>query len=48
MNMPGAIPLGTIWLGVLIAAGYAIAYAAFALGAGLWLYQTRELGGAEG
>jgi ABC-type transport system involved in multi-copper enzyme maturation permease subunit len=48
MNMPGAIPLGTIWLGVLIAGGYAIAYAAFALGVGMWLFQTRELGGAEG
>jgi len=48
VNTPGAIPLGTIWMGVLIAAGYAVAYAAFALGAGMWLFQTRELGGAEG
>jgi len=48
MNTPGAIPLGTIWVGVFIAAGYAIAYAAFALGTGMWLFQTRELGGAEG
>ena len=48
MNTPGAISLGTIWMGVFIAAGYGIAYATFALGAGMWLFQTRELGGAEG
>jgi hypothetical protein len=44
----GAVPLGTIWMYVLIAAGYWIAYTAFALGAGMWLFETRELGGAEG
>ncbi|HEX4796624.1 MAG TPA: ABC transporter permease subunit [Humisphaera sp.] len=48
MNTPGVISLGTIWMGVFIAAGYGIAYATFALGAGMWLFQTRELGGAEG
>jgi ABC-2 family transporter protein len=44
----GAISVGAI-LGYLgIASAYAIAYAGFALSAGMWLFQTRELGGAEG
>lgn len=44
----GAVSLGSIWLYVAIAAGYCIAYSAFALGAGMLLFETRELGGAEG
>ena len=48
VNTPGAIPMHVIWTGVAIALGYAIAYAAFALGAGMWLFETRELGGSEG
>jgi ABC-type Na+ efflux pump permease subunit len=43
-----AVTLGAIWLYIAIAAGYGIAYAAFALSAGMWLFQTRELGGNEG
>ena len=45
---PGAVPLSVIWTGVLLAGAYGIAYATFALGAGMWLFETRELGGAEG
>ena len=37
-----------IWTYVGIAALYGIAYSAFALSAGMWLFKTRELGGAEG
>lgn len=48
MNDAGAVSLGSIWLYVAIAAGYCIAYSAFALGAGMLLFETRELGGAEG
>ena len=47
-NTAGAVPVSVIWIYVAIAAGYGIAYAAFALGAGMWLFETRELGGAEG
>jgi hypothetical protein len=47
-NNVGAVPVSTLWIYVLIATGYCIAYAAFALGAGMWLFETRELGGAEG
>jgi hypothetical protein len=43
-----AVSLGTIWVAVALAAGYGMAYAIFALSAGMWLFQTRELGGAEG
>ena len=39
---------GQIWSYVGIAALYGIAYTIFALGAGMWLFKTRELGGAEG
>jgi hypothetical protein len=47
-NEPGAVQLSTIWNLVGLAAIYAIAYATFALAAGLWSFRTRELGGAEG
>jgi hypothetical protein len=43
-----AMALSTIWLYVLLAVGYAAVYVFFALGAGLWLFHNRELGGAEG
>jgi ABC-type transport system involved in multi-copper enzyme maturation permease subunit len=39
---------GQIWSYVGIAALYGIAYTIFALSAGMWLFKTRELGGAEG
>lgn len=45
---PNAIALGEIWRYIAIAGGYGIAYAALALSAGMLLFQTRELGGAEG
>lgn len=45
---PNGVYLGTIWLCVAAAALYAICYSAFALAAGMWLFQSRELGGAEG
>lgn len=43
-----AVPVKTLWEFVARAASYAIAYAALALAAGLWLFHGRELGGAEG
>jgi hypothetical protein len=43
-----AVPLGEIWGYVGVATLYAIAYAVFALSAGMWLFQGRELGGGEG
>ena len=43
-----AASLSSIWSYIAIAAGYGIAYAAFALSIGMWLFQRRELGGAEG
>jgi hypothetical protein len=48
MQSRSAVPLWKIWEYLAIAAGYGIAYATFALSAGMWLFQTRELGGAEG
>lgn len=50
---PGTHPidvvyLSQIWTYVGIAALYGIGYAAFALSAGMWLFKSRELGGAEG
>jgi ABC-type transport system involved in multi-copper enzyme maturation permease subunit len=45
---PGAIPLSAIWGYVALALVYAAAYTIFALSVGMWLFQTRELGGAEG
>ncbi|HZL34422.1 MAG TPA: ABC transporter permease [Tepidisphaeraceae bacterium] len=47
-NNANAVSLGSIWLYVAIAVGYAVAYAAFALGCGMWMFQRRELGGNEG
>jgi ABC-type Na+ efflux pump permease subunit len=40
--------MSQIWAYVGIAALYGIAYSAFALSAGMWLFKSRELGGAEG
>ena len=45
---PDVIYLHQIWAYVGIAALYGIAYSAFALSTGMWLFKTRELGGAEG
>jgi hypothetical protein len=45
---PNGVFYGQIWLYLAIAAIYAICYVTFALAAGMWLFQTRELGGAEG
>jgi ABC-type transport system involved in multi-copper enzyme maturation permease subunit len=50
---PGTSPAdivypGQIWRYVGIATLYGVAYAVFALSAGMWLFKTRELGGAEG
>jgi len=45
---PDAVYLNQIWAYVGIAALYGITYVAFALSAGMWLFKTRELGGAEG
>jgi ABC-type transport system involved in multi-copper enzyme maturation permease subunit len=47
-NSPGAVHMSSIIQYLGIAAGYGIAYAVFALSVGMWLFQTRELGGAEG
>lgn len=44
----GAVPLSEIWKYAGMSAVYAACYAAFALAIGMWLFQTRELGGAEG
>jgi ABC-type transport system involved in multi-copper enzyme maturation permease subunit len=43
-----AVTQGALWFYVGAAAIYAIAYSGFALSAGMWLFQTRELGGGEG
>ncbi len=43
-----AVTLGEIWGYAGVSAVYALCYAAFALALGLWLFQNRELGGAEG
>lgn len=45
---PTATPLSTIWGYLGVSTLYAIAYAAFALCIGMWMFQNRELGGAEG
>jgi hypothetical protein len=45
---PDVVYLGQIWAYVGIAALYGIAYSAFALSTGMWLFHGRELGGAEG
>jgi ABC-type transport system involved in multi-copper enzyme maturation permease subunit len=43
-----AVTPGQLWLYAAIALLYAAAYSALALTAGMWSFQTRELGGAEG
>ena len=45
---PDVVYVGQIWAYVGIAALYGIAYSAFALSTGMWLFHGRELGGAEG
>ena len=45
---PRGVTLGEIWSYTAVSALYAAAYAAFALAVGMWLFQTRELGGSEG
>ena len=42
------VTMGEIWTNTGVAALYAAAYAAFALAVGMWMFQSRELGGAEG
>lgn len=43
-----AVTPGQLWLYAATATLYALAYIAFALCAGMWSFQTRELGGGEG
>lgn len=45
---PNVVYLSQIWTYVGIAALYGIAYSAFALSTGMWMFKNRELGGAEG
>lgn len=45
---PNSVPLSVIWKYLGLSGAYAVAFAAFALSVGMWLFQTRELGGAEG
>ena len=45
---PQGIYLGTIWSYVAVAFLYCTAYSVFSLSAGMWLFEGRELGGAEG
>jgi ABC-type transport system involved in multi-copper enzyme maturation permease subunit len=45
---PNSVPLATVFTYLGISTVYAIAYALFALSVGMWLFQSRELGGAEG
>jgi ABC-type transport system involved in multi-copper enzyme maturation permease subunit len=47
-NDARGVTMGEIWSYTGVAALYAVCYAAFALAVGMWLFQTRELGGAEG
>jgi ABC-type transport system involved in multi-copper enzyme maturation permease subunit len=44
---PTAVPYGDVWTYTGIALLYAIFYGTFALGLGMLLFQTRELGGGE-
>jgi ABC-type transport system involved in multi-copper enzyme maturation permease subunit len=48
VNNPNAVQLSTVFTYLGISAAYAVAYATFALAVGMWLFETRELGGAEG
>ncbi len=45
---PQGVNLGVIWSYVGIACLYCICYSIFSLSAGMWLFEGRELGGAEG
>ena len=45
---PQGVNLSVIWAYVAVAALYAITFATFALSCGMWLFQSRELGGNEG
>jgi ABC-type Na+ efflux pump permease subunit len=45
---PQGTDLSTIWKCVALAGLFAATYCTFALSAGMWMFQTRELGGAEG
>ena len=45
---PNAVHLSTLWGYVGLSTSYAIAFTVFVLAIGMWLFQTRELGGAEG
>jgi hypothetical protein len=45
---PNAVHLSQIWKYLGLSGLYACAFAVFALSVGMWLFQTRELGGAEG
>lgn len=45
---PNVVYMSQMWSYVGIAALYGAAYSLFALSAGMWLFKTRELGGAEG
>ncbi|HSI32356.1 MAG TPA: ABC transporter permease subunit [Tepidisphaeraceae bacterium] len=47
-NDVNAVPMSVIWTYLGLSTAYAICYATFALAVGMWLFQTRELGGAEG
>jgi hypothetical protein len=47
-NDPQGVYLGTIWSYVGVAFIYCAAYSIFSLSAGMWLFEGRELGGAEG
>jgi ABC-type transport system involved in multi-copper enzyme maturation permease subunit len=48
VNDPNAVDLHTVFTYLGISTLYAICYITFALAVGMWLFQTRELGGAEG
>ncbi|HEV2295782.1 MAG TPA: ABC transporter permease subunit [Tepidisphaeraceae bacterium] len=48
LQLQGAVPLSKLWAYTGTATLYALAYATFALAVGMLLFQTRELGGAEG
>jgi hypothetical protein len=45
---PSAYHLSTLWGYVGLSTAYAATFAVFTLAIGMWLFQTRELGGAEG
>jgi hypothetical protein len=47
-DVPGNVSLHTVTACVSAATAYAVSYATFALSAGMWLFQGRELGGGEG